>query len=102
VDAESIINEAYALIAPYVEKDPTAFCTYEEFETGVTTLKEFCQLRSESVLGQLTGTIPSTDEAQKADSAALIDTGSLNLSAMGTMSMSGGFGGDRPQESTRP
>ena len=41
VDITAIIDEAYALIAPYVEKDPTAFCTYEEFEAGVETLRSF-------------------------------------------------------------
>ena len=29
VDIQGIIDNAYQLIAPYVEKDPTAFCTYE-------------------------------------------------------------------------
>ena len=40
------------LIASYVEQDPTKFCTYEEFETGVDTLKSFCLLRAESIRGQ--------------------------------------------------
>ena len=58
VDAAQIINDAYALIEDYVEKDPTKFCTYEEFETGVQVLRSFCALRQESVRGQLEGTIP--------------------------------------------
>ena len=28
---DALIDEAYSLIAPYVEKDPTEFCTAEEF-----------------------------------------------------------------------
>ncbi len=48
VDITAIIDEAYALIAPYVEKDPTAFCSYEEFETGVAALRSFCEKRTES------------------------------------------------------
>lgn len=40
------------LMASYVEQDPTKFCTYEEFETGVDTLKSFCLLRAESIRGQ--------------------------------------------------
>lgn len=91
VDASAIIDEAYELIAPYVEKDPTAFCTYGEFEAGVAALKVFCHLRSESAMGQLAGEIPSTEEEKQADSSTLIDTGNLNLSDMGTMST----GGDR-------
>ncbi len=94
VDINALIDNAYTLIAPYAEKDPTKFCTYEEFETGVAALKEFCTLRTESVRGQLSGAIPSTSEAQQADSAALVDTGTLNLSDLGTMnSGQGGFGG---------
>lgn len=82
VDVQAIIDKANQLIAPYVEKDPTAFCTYEEFQTGVETLKEFCALRSESVQLQLSG------------STETVDAGTLDLSAMGTMGGGmGDFGG---------
>ena len=91
-DWAGIIDGAYALIAPYVERDPTKFCTYEEFEAGVSALTTFCQLRTQSVSGQLAGTIPSTDEGQAADTSALVDASSLTLSDMGTMN-NGGFGG---------
>ncbi len=97
VDAVQIIEDAYALIAAYVEKDPTRFCTYEAFETGVQTLKAFCTLRQESVEGQLAGAIPSTGEAQEADPSTLVNAEDLNLSDMGTMGgggdPGGGFGG---------
>ncbi|MBQ5319565.1 MAG: CotH kinase family protein [Oscillospiraceae bacterium] len=94
VDITAIIDNAYGLISEYVEKDPTKFCTYEEFEKGVEVLRSFCQLRSESVKGQLDGTIPSTSEGQNADNSALIDASSITLSDMGTMNMGGkgGFG----------
>ena len=90
-----LIDETAEMIAPYVQKDATAFCTYEEFQAGVEAIRGFCELRGESVKGQLDGTIPSTEEGQKADSSALIDTGDLNLSDMGTMGGGGkgGFGG---------
>ena len=91
VDIEAMIDETYALIAPYVEKDPTAFCTFEEFETGAAALRSFCEKRTESIRGQLKGTIPSTDEGQQADSASLVDASGLSLSDMG--SMGGGKGG---------
>lgn len=87
-----MIDQVIALISPYVEKDPTAFCTYEEFEKGTQTLKEFCILRAESVAGQLDGTIPSTSEEQAEDRSALIDASDLSLSDMG--SMNGGMGGE--------
>ena len=95
---EEMIDSVTAMISPYVEKDPTKFCTYEEFETGVATLKDFCLLRAESVKGQLDGTIGSTSATQKTET--LVDASHINTSDMG--SMSGGFGGDmqRPQSSS--
>lgn len=88
------IDRVTALISPYVEKDPTKFCTYDEFTEGVAALKEFCTLRAESVRGQLDGTIPSTSDAQSEDSFALISGSSVNISAMGSMN-GGGMGGGR-------
>lgn len=73
------------MIAPYVEKDPTKFCTYEEFEKGVSALREFCVLRAKSISGQIAGTIPSTSAEQNADSTALIDASGITISDMGTM-----------------
>ena len=43
---EQMMDEVYDLIAPFVEKDPTKFCTYEEFETGFAALERFCILRA--------------------------------------------------------
>lgn len=105
VNIAEMIDETAELIAPYVKKDPTKFCTYEEFETGVSTIRSFCELRTESVKGQLDGMIPSTTDGQSTDSSKLIDASSISLSDMGTMNMDkGGFGepGQRgmPQEST--
>ena len=85
VDPSVIIEEARALIAPYVERDPTKFCTCEEFEAGVAALSTFCELRAQSVSGQLAGIIPTTDEGQAADGSALVDADRLTLSHMGTM-----------------
>ena len=96
-DFASLIDETSALIAPYVEKDPTAFYSYDEFEVGVTALKQFCALRAESVCGQLDGTIPSTSDGQNGNGSALVDTSGLNLSDMGSMmGGKGGIGGERP------
>ncbi len=87
---EEEIDRVTALISPYVEKDPTKFCTYDEFTEGVAALKEFCTLRAESVRGQLDGTIPSTSDAQSEDSSALISGLSVSISAMGSMNVGGG------------
>ena len=95
VDLAKMIEDTAALIDEYVQKDPTKFCTYEDFQKGVETIKQFCVLRAESVQGQLDGTIPSTSSGQSADSSSLIDVGGLNTSDMGSMGGGGGFGGNR-------
>lgn len=97
---ESMIDTVKEIITPYVEKDPTKFCTYEEFEKGVETLKEFCLLRSESVRKQLNGEIGLTSDTQ--DSSTFINADNLQISNMGTMNHSMGgnrnpMGGDMTQ-----
>lgn len=77
---ERIMEETIALISPYVERDPTKFCTYEEFTLGAETLTEFCLLRAESISYQLAG------------EDVTVDTGDLEISDMGGMS-TGGMGG---------
>ncbi|MCR5344966.1 MAG: CotH kinase family protein [Lachnospiraceae bacterium] len=92
-----LIDSTYEMIASYVESDPTKFCTYEEFTEGVAALKEFCELRAESVRGQLDGIIPSTSEGQSADKSAFIDASDLSITAMGSMGNGGGPGGNGGQ-----
>ena len=70
-----------AMIDPYVQADPTAFCTYEEFQTAADTLKAFCLKRAQSVNNQLRG------------DSTRVDASELDLSVMGTMNNGGGFGG---------
>ena len=88
-----LIDSTYSMIHSYVEKDPTKFCEVSEFEKAVETMKEFVSLRFESVEGQLSGTIGSTDAAQSADSDTLIDASSITLSDMGSMGGGGSPGG---------
>lgn len=88
------IAETADLIRPYVEKDPTKFCTTEEFNTGIETISKFVSLRLEAVSNQLQG-----------DNTP-VDTTNLQISDMGTMNNGGkgggGFGnrdfGDRNRE----
>lgn len=103
-DPAGLIAEMSELIAPYVEKDPTKFCTYEEFQTGVQTLTEFCRLRTESVAGQLAGTISADSDGQTAEPSALVDASGLKLSEMGTMNHGGGRSRDAfgPNAGTAP
>ncbi|SDA62169.1 Spore coat protein CotH [Butyrivibrio sp. INlla18] len=88
---QDLIESTYNMISEYVEKDPTKFCTTEEFETAVETMETFVELRCQSISGQLDGTIGSTDAEQEDNPDALIDASSINLSDMG--SMGGGMGG---------
>ncbi len=100
---EQLLNDTVDLISPYVEKDPTAFCSYEEFQQGVEALRAFCELRAESVSGQLEGTIPSTSESQSADSSALIDASSIDADAMGGQNTTmGGNGMNNRQDNMLP
>lgn len=89
----TMIDEVKELISPYVEKDPTKFCTYEEFETGIDTLREFCLLRAESVAGQLDGSIASTSDGQAQNKESFIDASDITISDMGTMNGSIGLSG---------
>ena len=75
-----------------VETDPTAFYSYDEYLTAVDTLYQVVKLRGQSIQGQLDGSIPSTEEAQRS-SDALVDASTLDISVMGSMNTGGGGGG---------
>lgn len=89
-----MIDDVKTIISSYVESDPTKFCTYEEFEQGIDTLKEFCLLRAESVTAQLNGTIASTSDNQEKET--LMDASNLSISDMGSMDGGQGGGMSRP------
>ena len=82
-DFAALVDETAELIAPYVEKDPSKFCTCEEFESGAAVLREFCLLRAESVRGQLEGTIPATIRRQMEDQSGFVDASGIWLPDMG-------------------
>ena len=88
---ENMITSVTEMIQPYVEKDPTKFCTYEEFIDGINALKDFCTLRAESVKRQLSGEIPTTQSGQKESSDKIVSGATLSLQAMGSMH-GNGFG----------
>lgn len=85
------IDRVITMITPYVQKDPSAFYTFEEFTLGSQTLKTYCTLRAQSIRGQLNGEIPSTQEGQAADTSTRIDGSQISISDMG--SQGGGRGG---------
>lgn len=78
------INRTDKLIKSYVEIDTNAFYTAEEYEAAVPVLKQFGILRAKSIEGQLKGTIPSTSDGQSKDSSSLVDTGDMDLPALGS------------------
>lgn len=80
---ERLTAETVAMIAPYVKKDPTAFCSYEDFLTGADTIREFCLLRAESVRGQLDGELPSTIREQAENPELRVDASTVWLPDMG-------------------
>ena len=86
---ETELDQLTELLRPYVEKDPTAFYSVEEFDQGVQTLKQFCLLRAQSIRKQLDGDLATQTDQQ--DSAAKVDASGLQLSTRGGM----GGGNDR-------
>ena len=87
---DDLITELAGMIDESVQNDPTKECTYEDYLTAIETLRSFCALRGESILGQLDGSIPSTTAGQAEDSSALIQA-DFALSDMGAQG--GGKGG---------
>lgn len=97
------IERVYDMIRPYVENDPTAFYTVSEFDEAVETLKQFCSLRSESVVKQLSGELGSTSDTQKDEDK--VDASSVTISKMGTQGGEKGAQAPNPgdnKQSTQP
>ena len=77
------LRQTEALIAPYVQNDPTAFCSYEDHRLAVDTLEQVCLLRAESIRGQLEGTIPSTIREQAEHPSVKVDASHIRLEELG-------------------
>lgn len=89
---ENTIMALDSKISEYVKNDASALYTFEQYKASLPILIELGRLRSESVKGQLDGTIPSTSNGQNADNSSLINASSINLSALGSMMGGGGMG----------
>ncbi len=87
---DEVYERITSQIDSLVETDPTAFYTYEEYQSAAEMLYDVIGLRAKSISGQLAGTIPSTDEGQKEDSSSLIDASEIDTSVMGHMNGGGG------------
>lgn len=81
-DFDAEIERVCNMILPYVEKDPSAFYTSDQFKTAYETLKSFCHLRAESIRKQLDGTLSTKTSEQK--DADKVDASSVVISDMGT------------------
>ena len=90
---DEVYNRIRTQIDSLVAEDPTAFYTAEEYDVAAEVLYEVISRRSESILSQIAGSIPSTDAGQKSDSSSLIDGSDIDVSLMGEFSMGGGMGG---------
>ena len=91
------VDEINSVIGKYVEKDASAFYTYDEYQTALEAFKNLADLRMESIYGQLDGTVPSTNDEQDSNPDKLIDASSVNLSDLGSDTGGGGmgFGGNK-------
>jgi len=86
-DFEAEVDRVYEMIRPYVEKDPDAEYTVDEFDTAVETLKTFCTQRAASIRKQLDGTLATvTDEQEESDR---VDSMDINIEDMGTQNNGG-------------
>ena len=80
---ETLLRQTEKLIAPYVQKDPTAFCSFEDHQLGVDTLEQVCLLRAQSIRGQLSGKIPATLRGQQENPDAKVDASGVQLTDLG-------------------
>ena len=77
VDWDALIDKAYGVIADYIDLDPTSVTSSSTVQTEMQKLKLYCELRCESIQGQLDGTIPSTAAGQEAEPEKLVDVSEL-------------------------
>ena len=75
------IDAAYEMIFPFVEKDPTAFCSPEAFTTAYKTLREIVVLRAESIRRQLDGELSAVTELQSESDR--VDASDIIITDMG-------------------
>lgn len=79
------IEKTRNLIAPHVKADPRSFYTESVYQKATETLKIFCELRSNSIKGQLDGTIPSTYAEQVLNRNLLVNASGIDVFDMSSM-----------------
>lgn len=86
----SELDRLYEMLLPYVEEDPTAFYSADEFKTAFETIKEFIALRAESIKKQLAGELSAITDEQ--DESERVDASGITISDMGSQ------GGGAPKD----
>ena len=71
------------MLLPWIEKDPTAFCTAGEFQAACGTMKMFLAIRTESIRKQLAGELSTVSGEQKTQ--AMVDASGLDLRSLGAL-----------------
>lgn len=79
------IENTRKLIAPHVDADQRKFCSESAFQKATDTLKIFCELRADSINGQLDGTIPSTYKEQLLNRKLLVNASGIDVIDMTSM-----------------
>jgi hypothetical protein len=82
-ELEKTINTYTAEIQDIVGTEENAHYKNADFATAIEQMKLFLQRKSESVIGQLKGSIPSDHDSQAESPEKLIDTSDLNVRLMG-------------------
>lgn len=97
---EARVAELKAMISEYVEADPTAFVTYEQYEQGVEKLLSFTETQTASIAKQLDGTEPSSGDGTGSGSRGF---GGGGFGGFGGMARPDGqAGGELPEGFTPP
>ena len=73
----------FEMLLPYVEKDPTAFYSAEEYKNAFEMFREFCMRRAESVRKQLDGDMPQSSEDQQDQDK--VKASHISIRQMGTV-----------------
>lgn len=79
------VQSTVEMIAPYVQKDPTKFCSYEDFLQATDTFEKLCLIRAESVRGQLDGSLPSTFKERADYQGSYVDASSIWIPDLGEL-----------------
>ena len=84
-ELDAVYDRIRGQIDTLVAEDPTAFADYKKFDGVAKAIKRLAELRAESVLGQLKGTIPATTAEQEAHPELLLDTSNEDFSVLNNL-----------------